>query len=151
MNEFSIKYTLESIAFRYFIKRNLPEHFTEDPINAIDFILTYFDFLVFISSQNNYIKKFTHNIHEEEDYKEAIKSLQNDKRFITRSPEICKLLFKEQNTTDEITKQLPYLFIFPEKLIHFHPGFSSFGAKYFNLLSKSRDISRLFEEQIRKK
>jgi hypothetical protein len=150
-NEFSIKYTLESLAFRYFIKRNLPEHYTEAPINAIDFILTYFDFLAFISSQNNYIKKFTRNIHEEEDYKNAIKLLQKDKRFIARSLDICELLYREKNTPVDVIEQLPYLFIFPGKLIDFYSGFSSFGAKYFNLLSTSRDISKLFEKPIRKK
>lgn len=151
INNFSIESTLNSLAFRYFIKRNLPEHFFQESINAIDFILTYLDFLILISSQNSYIKKFTQGIRKIGDYEQAIESLQKDKRFTARSPEICELLYREKNPPVDIIEQLPYLFIFPEKLTDFYPGFSSFGAKYFNLFSTSRDISRLFEEPIRKK
>lgn len=149
--EFSVKHTLDSLAFRYLIKRNLPERFTDDPVSAIDFILTYFDFLVVVSSQNNYIKKFSRNIHEAGDYEDAIKSLRKDKQFIAQTPNICEHLFKEKTTIDDIKTHLPYLFVFPEKLIDFYPGFSSFGAKYFSFNSTAREISRLFEQPNKKK
>jgi len=150
-NNFSIESALNSLAFRYLIKRNLPEHFFQESINAIDYILTSLDFLVVISSQNDYIKKFTKGIRKIGDYERAFETLQKDKRFIARSSEICELLFREKNSPVDIIEQLPYLFIFPGKLTDFYPGFSSFGAKYFKLLSTSRAFSDLFEESIRKK
>jgi len=144
-NNFSIESTLNSLAFRYLIKRNLPEHFFQESINAIDFILTYLDFLVVFSSQNNYIKKFNQGIRKIGDYDRAFETLQKDKRFIEQSLKICELLYREKNSPVDIIEQLPYLFIFPGKLTDFYPGFSSFGAKYFNLLSTSRAFSNLFE------
>ena len=150
-NNFCIESTLNSLAFRHLIKRNLPEHFMEKQINAIDFILTHFDFLVVISSQNNYIKKFTKNIKEAGDYEDAIKSLGKDKRFTARSPELCELLYGEKNTPVDVIEQLPHLFIFPEKLTDFYPGFSSFGIKYFDIISKARAFSNLFESSKIKK
>ncbi len=150
-NRHCIESTLNSLAFRYLIKRNLPELFFQESINAIDFILTYFDFLVVFSSQNNYIKKFNQGIRKIGDYEQAIESLQKDKHFSARSSEICELLYREKNSPVDIIEQLPRLFIFPRKLTDFYPGFSSFGAKYFDLHSTSRAFSNLFEEPKLKK
>lgn len=148
-----IESILQSQAFRYLIKKNLPKDFKERSINAFDFILTYLDILFIISSQNTYFASFSKDIHRVGDYENALENLQKDPLFNNKLQEVSELLFHEgeKNITPDVKEHLAYLFIIPEKIVFGHPGFSSFGIKYFDIISKARDFSNLFESSKIKK
>lgn len=145
IDEFVISSILQSQAFRYLIKKNIPENFKEEPIDAIDFILTYLDILFIVSSQTPIFTNLSKKIKKIGDYEKAIENLQKNSRFSKRIQDISELLFHQKDITEEVKSHLPYLFIIPEKTIVKYMGFGDFGRKYYSTLLLSKNLSQLFK------
>lgn len=143
--EHFLKSILDSQAFKYLIKKQLPQDLKVRSVNAIDFILTYLDILFIISDRNELFRKRSKGIKKISDYENAIEGLKKDKKFIAKLPELTEILFRQKDVQPEVKKHLPYLFIIPEKLSFCHPGFSDFGKKYYGITSISRGVSKLLE------
>lgn len=143
--QFIFSTILNAPAFRYLIKRNIPENFKETSTDSIDFILTYLDILYIISDRNELFREASRGIKTVGDYEKAIEDLQNDKKFNEKLPEIMDILFRGKEPPIQVIERMSYLFIVPSKFTFRHPGFSDFGQKYFGITSISREISKLLE------
>ena len=144
---YPLRMIVGSRPFRYLVEKNIPTdiEFKENPINAIDFILTFLDYLFIISEQTEMFKKLQPGPRKIGDYEKAIEDLKNNKRFIEKTPKILELLYNETNVPDPVKKNLSYLFIIPRRLAFNHPGFSDFGRQLNSITEISIKISNLLK------
>ncbi len=142
---YSLRMIVGSRPFRYLVEKNIPENFKEIPINAIDFILTFVDYLFVISEQTEMFKKLQPGSRKIGDYEKAIEDLKSNKKFIEKTPEILELLYNQTNVPDPVKENLPYLFVIPRKLAFNHPGFSDFGRQFNSVNAISIEISNLLK------
>lgn len=104
------------------------------------------DVLVIISNRTKLFKNLQPGPREIEDnYGNIVKSLEANKQFIEKTPELLKILYGEEDVPKPVKKFFSRLFVIPRKLA-FHPtGFSDFGRKYFETEEVSQEISKILE------
>ena len=106
------------------------------------------DVLVIISNRTKLFKNLQPGPREIEDnYGNIVKSLEANKQFIEKTPELLKILYgeEEKDVPKPVKKFFSRLFVIPRKLA-FHPtGFSDFGRKYFETEEVSQEISKILE------
>jgi len=141
-----LRHILTSRAFRYWIEVNLPKDYNIASTNGIEFILSFLDILFIIFERNDTIKEQFKRITKTDDYEKAIDLLRKDEGFRKKLPELTYLFYGEQDVSEEIKKDLPYLFIAPEIPLLKMLGFSDFGMKYYIAESLSKNTSKLLSD-----
>jgi len=142
---------LQSTAFKFLVKNNLPKDLQNSDLNAIDYILSLMDLIFIVSHEVDFFKKKSRGITTKKDYDKVLREIKKDKELSNEIRKLVLPLFNMENKPgveipDNVFVEFPCLFVVPERLAYYFRGQSEFGRKYYQMRPIAEGISKLLIE-----